>query len=65
MNGTVFSTIALVLSFLAKSYTDAREAVLDGKIGTNASAIAALDTRLGGLTFVINADDLGLDIVID
>ena len=49
----------------AKSYTNAREAVLDGKIGTNASAIAALDTRLGGLTFVINADDLGLDIVID
>lgn len=49
----------------AKSYTDTRESVLNGKISTNASDIAALDTRLGGLTFVINADDLGLDIVID
>lgn len=49
----------------AKSYTDARETVINGKISANASAISALDTRLGGLTFVINADDLGLDIVID
>ena len=31
----------------------------------NAADISALDTRMGGLTFVINADDLGLDIVID
>jgi trans-2-enoyl-CoA reductase len=49
----------------AKSYTDQKESVLSGKIAANASAIAGLTTRFGGLTFAINADDLGLDIIID
>lgn len=49
----------------AKSYTDTRETAINTKISANASDISALDDRLGGLTFVINADDLGLDIVID
>ena len=49
----------------AKSYTDGKDTTLRGLISANASDISALDTRMGGLTFVINADDLGLDIVID
>lgn len=49
----------------AKSYTDGKETTLRGLISANAADISALDTRMGGLTFVINADDLGLDIVID
>lgn len=49
----------------AKSYTDGVAETLEGEIAQNASDITAVETRLGGMTFAINADDLGLDIIID
>ncbi len=49
----------------AKGYTDSTAAALRSSISATDTKLSALDKKLGGLTFVINSADRGLDIVVD